>query len=168
MKRVVGRRLATFPAMEMSDGEWAAWWSDYVDALGDLTEASLEAGMRAYVRDPKADWMAKPGRLRELAQGATTAAAVHYARAKAAVEMVHERNRPPLAKPPPEAVGAMMADFRARMDRRREERARDQPATRRAPSEPPISAETVETGVSSELLRQVYAEPAETVQEVAP
>lgn len=67
VSKVVGRRLATYPQPERSDEEWTAWWSDYHDALSDLPAEALEAGMRAWVRRPDAEFMPKPGQLRELA-----------------------------------------------------------------------------------------------------
>jgi hypothetical protein len=58
----------------MNAGEWAAWWADYTDALGDLTETALELGMREWVRRPDSRFMPKPGELRELALATRPAA----------------------------------------------------------------------------------------------
>jgi hypothetical protein len=70
--RVIAKRFPVFPQPERSPGEWDAWWSNYFDALEDLPEEALEAGMRAYLREPDAEFLPKPGRLRELARQSTT------------------------------------------------------------------------------------------------
>lgn len=67
IRAIVGQRFALFPQPERSDGEWAAWWSSYFDALSGLTPFAVEAGMAAWVRSPEAEFMCKPGKLRELA-----------------------------------------------------------------------------------------------------
>jgi hypothetical protein len=70
--RVVVARFPVFPQPERSEGEWRVWWAAYTDALEDLPEEALEAGMREYLRQPDAEFMPKPGKLRELARQATT------------------------------------------------------------------------------------------------
>lgn len=67
MRAIIGQRFALFPQPERSDLEWAAWWSAYFDALSDLTPFAVEAGMAAWVKRPEAEFMCKPGKLRELA-----------------------------------------------------------------------------------------------------
>jgi hypothetical protein len=47
VRSVVGRRFGLFPPTEMSEGEWAAWWSDYEDVCADLPMSALEAGRDA-------------------------------------------------------------------------------------------------------------------------
>ena len=64
----IGQRFALFPQPVRTDDEWAAWWADYIEALSDLTPAAIEAGMAAWVRSADAEFMCKPGKLRELAQ----------------------------------------------------------------------------------------------------
>lgn len=83
--RVVGRRLPTFPQTERSEAEEAAWWEDWFDACGDLSEASLEAAMKGWIAAGN-EWMPKPGVLAKLAREAPNAAAMAYNRARAAVE----------------------------------------------------------------------------------
>ena len=145
MKRVVGRRLAIFPAMEMSDGEWAAWWGDYVGTLGDLPEAAIELGMRAYIREPKAEFMPKPGRLRELARGCVTTASAMHARAKASVDAVQRLTIPPRQRPDPAAIAEIVSSLRSRTTLAK-------PASASArPMPPPVSAQVGESGVSAEL-----------------
>ena len=67
VKAVIGRRMAIYPQTEMTEGEWTAWWADYIDALQDIPNAALEAGMTAWVRRPESQFMPKPGQLRDLA-----------------------------------------------------------------------------------------------------
>lgn len=67
VRAVVGRRFALYPQPDRSDGEWAAWWADYFDALADLPMVALEAAMASWVRDPDSEFMPKPGKLRDLA-----------------------------------------------------------------------------------------------------
>ena len=118
VKRVVGRRLATFPAMEMSEGEWAAWWGDYVGALGDLSEAALELGMRAYIREPKAEFMPKPWPAAGAGAGLPPPPPRRCTPGrKMAVEAVQRLAAPPRQRPDPAAVAEMMGSFRSRMTR---------------------------------------------------
>lgn len=70
--RVVASRFPLFPQPERSPAEWSAWWSAYFDALEDLPEEALDLGMREYLRQPDAEFLPKPGRLRELARQAST------------------------------------------------------------------------------------------------
>lgn len=88
VRRVVGRRLALYPQTEMNDGEWAAWWADYTDALGDMALSALEAGMAEWVRRPTSQFMPKPGELRALATSTQNPAQLAYAAALSA------KNRP--------------------------------------------------------------------------
>lgn len=121
VRAIIGRRLVTFPQGELSDGEWAAWWSDYTETLSDLPAQSLEAGMRAWIARPDARFMPKPGELRELAVNAQTpdarvahilsrAAAIGYvsAHAGAALDVPRLRTMPAAPK-------AATADDRARV-----------------------------------------------------
>ncbi len=115
VKAVIGRRFALYPQPQRSDGEWAAWWSDYFDVLEDVALASLEAAMRAHVADPESEFMPKPGRLRELAFLTPCRSLQRYQRAKAAVALANAPQR--LAGPPPEdsaKVREMLAEFQAK------------------------------------------------------
>jgi hypothetical protein len=67
VRAIIGQRFALFQQPERTDGEWAAWWAAYFDALSDLTPFAIEAGMAAWVKRPEAEFMCKPGKLRELA-----------------------------------------------------------------------------------------------------
>jgi hypothetical protein len=72
VRAVIGRRLATFPQADMSDGEWAAWWADYTDALAGLSTEAIEAGLKAWVARPDARFLPKPGELRAIATASVT------------------------------------------------------------------------------------------------
>lgn len=65
--RIVADRLPVYPQPERSEEEWAAWWRSYFDALSDLPVTSLQKAMLDWVRSP-AQFLPKPGELRELAQ----------------------------------------------------------------------------------------------------
>lgn len=108
IKATIFSRFATFPQPQRDEGETAAFWADYYDALSDCTAAAVEAAMAAHVRDPAAEFLPKPGKLAELARrtphdGRWSKA---YRRAKAAVT--------PTA-PPKERSADDMAAVRAQM-----------------------------------------------------
>lgn len=117
IRSIIGPRFALFPQPQRSDGEWAAWWAEYFDALDGLTAPAIEAGMAAWVKSPEAEWMVKPGKLRELAT--TTphnnrwAKAHHRARLATAVE---ERTAPAADRIPPDKFAALMADTLAKLE----------------------------------------------------
>lgn len=67
VREVIGRRFATYPQPERTEAEWDEFWADYVDVCGSISKPALEAGMKAWVADPKSEFLPKPGRLRELA-----------------------------------------------------------------------------------------------------
>jgi hypothetical protein len=114
VKAVIGRRLALYPQPQRTDAEAAAWWADYYDTLADVTLASLEAGMRAYVALPSSEFMPKPGQLRELAFTAPCRTLSRYYRAKRTLQIA---DAPPEIEAPradPVAVKALLAEFETR------------------------------------------------------
>lgn len=113
VRRVIAKRFELYPQPHRTDEQWAAWWSDYYDALADVSLASLEAGMRAYVADPGSEFMPKPGKLRELAFSAPCRSLGRYYRAKRAVQIADEP--PVMIAPPadPAQVKALLAEFQA-------------------------------------------------------
>jgi hypothetical protein len=114
VKAVIGRRLALYPQPQRTDAEAAAWWADYYDTLADVTLASLEAGMKAYVKRPDSEFMPKPGQLRELAFTAPCRTLSRYYRAKRTLQIA---DAPPEIEAPradPEAVKALLAEFEGR------------------------------------------------------
>ncbi|RAK51606.1 hypothetical protein [Phenylobacterium soli] len=87
IRAVVGRRFATYPQPERNEGEWAAWWRDYYDALTGLSLASLEAAMREWIKRSDSQFLPKPGELRELALRTPSRALQRYQRARRVVEL---------------------------------------------------------------------------------
>lgn len=116
IKAVISTRFALFPPPQRNEREWAAWWADYFDALEGLTPFAVEAGMAAWVRSPDAEFMCKPGKLRELATTVPNEnrwAKAHY-RAQKATERPAEAEKPVRAETPKiakEDIAAVMADF---------------------------------------------------------
>lgn len=116
IRDIIGSRFATYPQPERDHGETAAFWGDYFDALGGLTPAQIEGGMKAHVADPKSEFLPKPGRLADLARqsafpGKWTRA---HNRARAAVEQARAAAAPvpvgEVEKPDPEVVKAQLAE----------------------------------------------------------
>jgi hypothetical protein len=153
VRRVVGRRLVTYPQARMPEEQWAAWWQDFYDACADLSEAALEAGMAAWVRNPTSQFMPKPGQLRELAQATPNRAVRAYTRITDAVRqaqippmhVVEPGYVPPEAPPRPskEEVAKLMANFRAKM-------AEVSPANTK-PAIPPCHGPTDESGLTAHM-----------------
>lgn len=159
IKATIGQRFALFPQPSRNDGEWAAWWADYIDALEGLTPFAVEAGMAAWVRDPEAEFMCKPGKLAELARTAPSnnrwARAYDRAqRATAPVQIAAQQPSEPTPqaeRPSKEQMDALMAEFHAVM------KDKDLFAKIRAKAARPTpSARVDNTGVSEEM-RQLLA-----------
>lgn len=115
IKEIIGSRFATYPQPKRTEGEAAAFWADYFDALEGMTPAQVEAGMAAHVRDAKSEFLPKPGRLADLARSTPTVGRFTraYNRARAAV-VKHQQAVAPKALPgpkhSPEEVKAMVAE----------------------------------------------------------
>lgn len=119
IRDIVGSRFALFPQPERTDEEWAVWWAEYIGALEDLTPAAIEAGMKAWVRSIDAEFMPKPGKLRELAKTAPvtskwTRALDRISRATPKLEM-KALPPPPVDRPSREEMAAQMEEFLAIM-----------------------------------------------------
>jgi len=121
IKGIIGQRFELFPQPQRDGGQWAAWWADYFDALSDLTPFAVEAGMAAWVKRPEAEFMCKPGKLRELA---TTVphenrwAKAHMRAQKAthvAPAPIPEEPEDRSDRPSAEEVARVMAEFHAVM-----------------------------------------------------
>lgn len=115
IRTIIGSRFPTYPQPKRTEGEAAAFWADYFDALEGLTPAMVEAGMAAHVKDPKAEFLPKPGRLAELAKTTPTTGRFTraYNRARSAVLASQKAEEPkPVVeeRPSPEAVKAMVAE----------------------------------------------------------
>jgi hypothetical protein len=118
VKIVIGRRFALFPQPERSDGEWAMWWADYVEALQALPTGALEAAMAAYVKQDGAEFMPKPGKLLALAKTTPNRGAQAYDRALRATNTSAPAEGPATTRPAPTdrdraAVKALLASFKA-------------------------------------------------------
>lgn len=87
IRDIIGSRFGTFPQPQRDEGEAMAFWADYLDALAGLTPAQIEGGMKAWVSDPKAEFLPKPGKLADLARQSTQVGrwTRAYNRAQAAV-----------------------------------------------------------------------------------
>lgn len=158
VRRVVGNRLALFPLPNLSPPEWQAWWGDYFDALADLSEAALEAAMAAYIRDPAAEFMPKPGRLRALALETPNQAARAYSRAAAAIRKVDTVVEPSTGeKPSKELVDQMLSGFRQSFAERQ--------ASRTQPDRPPVRPPVNETGLTRDMRIHLGIEPVDPVGE---
>lgn len=144
VKAVIGRRFALYPQPVRDEGEWAAWWQDYFDALAETPLASLEAAMRQYVADPDSEFMPKPGRLRELAFTAPSRSLGRYYRAKRAVQMAEEASRAALPAPrvDPADVRRLLDDFKTKSASHVE---------RPKPSLPSIAGKPDERGITAEM-----------------
>lgn len=155
IKAIVGSRFVLFPQPSRKDGEWSAWWADYIDALAGLTPFAVEAGMAAWVRSPEAEFMCKPGNLRELALKAPNEN--RWAKALYRAEAATRERRPPepvkaIDRPSPEEVAAVMTEFHRVMQ------AKDPLAKIRTKGQRPTPCAMVdETGVSEEA-RAMLAE----------
>lgn len=150
IKAIIGQRFALFPQPQRNDAEWAAWWADYFDALSGLSAPAVEAGMAAWVKSPDAEWLCKPGKLRELAT--TTPNNNRWARAhRIAVAATIEPIRDFDVEPTPERerqtaeeVALLLADFHAQMKAKA-----PPPVTRDRPG-PPCAA-VDERGISPQM-----------------
>lgn len=114
IRDIIGSRFGTFPQPQRDEGEAMAFWADYLDALAGLTPAQIEGGMKAWVSDPKAEFLPKPGKLAELARQSTQVGrwTRAYNRAQAAVVASQKHEAPALAGPKhsPEEVRALVAE----------------------------------------------------------
>lgn len=86
-------RFGIFPQPERSEGEWRVWWADYTDALGDLPAIMIDDAMRAYIRQPDAEFFPKAGPLRALAITRKTDAVRMYERARIILESLDFQRR---------------------------------------------------------------------------
>jgi hypothetical protein len=115
VRKVFASRFETYPQTQRTDEQWDAWWADRFDALADIALASLEAGMRAWIKTDKSGFLPNPGQLRELAERTPSRSMTRYYRAKRALQIADE----PLAitGPPvdPAQVKSMLAEYEQKM-----------------------------------------------------
>lgn len=151
IKTIIGQRFELFPQPKRDAGQWAAWWADYIDALSGLTAPAVEAGMAAWVKSPDAEWLCKPGKLRELATTVPNTnkwLRAHRLAVAATVEPIRDHEKPitpARERQSAEEVAALMADFNAKM------KAKAPPPVSRTRSIPPPCAPVDERGVSEEM-----------------
>lgn len=157
VKRVIGRRLETYPQPQRSAVEWGMWWADYIDALHDLPEAKLEAGMAAWVKSPDSRFMPKPGELRALAETAswTSPAFEAWSRAQQVANTMAMRNAPvpseaPRERAKPEEISALMADFKAQWAERFPDKPKPAPRPVRGPTDDRGLTEAMRSHLSSQ------------------
>lgn len=149
VRAVIGRRFALYPQPERDEGEWASWWADYFDALTDVPLACLEAAMRAWVQKPDAQFMPKPGELRDLAFRTPSRSLQRYQRAKRALQLYDERGVPPASQVAPEgvavdhasAVKKMLGEYQAAYAARQPQARPMAPSTAGKPDEGGITPE---------------------------
>lgn len=151
IKAIIGQRFALFPQPQRNDMEWASWWADYFDALKDLTAPAVEAGMAAWVRSMDAEFMCKPGKLRELARETPNAnrwMRAHKIAVAATIEPIRDPEEPKTSKQErqsAEEVAAIMKDFHARM------KSMEPPRVQTKYTRPTPQAQVDETGMSAEM-----------------
>ena len=138
IRTIIGKRFALYPQPERGEGEWAAWWADYVDALSDISPSALEAGMKAWVGKPDSAFLPKPGELRRLAQQTPNALALAIGTIERAINRADQATisyEPPVD---PEARTALAASVKAVAEGWRQE------AIARRPVLPPVHGELAE------------------------
>ena len=120
---IIRSREQTFGDLrtKRTDTEWTMFWADYFEALNGLTAASIEAGMKAYVASPDAEWAPKPGKLAALARETTVVSKFSRAwhRAKTAIQQAAQPKEPepkPVVKHSPDEVKAMVGQIRQALD----------------------------------------------------
>lgn len=158
---VLSRRFTVYQQPERTGPEWADFWRLYIDAVGDIPKAALEAGLVAWGRDPSAEFLPKPGKWRELALTEPNRAARAAERAREAVDRydreqarknappsIPQENqpRPPATPAEREAVFKMLAEFKGKSF----------PSARPRPiPPPPIQGEVDEAGITEEMRRRL-------------
>lgn len=153
VRKVISRRFSTYPQPARNEAEWDAWWADYFDALADVTLASLEAGMRAYVADPSSEFMPKPGKLRELAFTAPCRSLGRFYRAKRAIQLSEEIGQLPGPPADPAEVRKMLAGFESSFAMRVAEDTK--------PRLPSIAGKPDETGITPAMRALLERQRAE-------
>ena len=158
IKATIFSRFATYPQPQRDNGETAAFWADYYDALSDCTAAAVEAAMAAHVRDPASEFLPKPGRLAELARTTPNdgrwAKAFRRAKAatapKAVIREISDHDR--------EAVKRQMTDLVADLEAKSVVKA--EAMRGKARLRPTPSARVDAVGVSDEMRRLLISQGA--------
>jgi hypothetical protein len=66
LQRIFAPALTIYAMPDRTEGEWAAWWGVYREALADLPRKAIAEAMRQWLRSP-AGFFPKPGEIRALA-----------------------------------------------------------------------------------------------------
>ena len=114
---VIGRRFAMYPQPERTDGEWDAWWADYIETLQDRPYASLEAAMREWVASPDAEFLPRPGKLLAMSRTVETDEARLHTKLRKVLEVAPRLTGPMVPK---QTVREMLSEFQASCAKRRE------------------------------------------------
>lgn len=157
---VLSKRFALFPQPDRTDGEWTAWWADYIQALEDMPPAAIEAGMAEYVRQVDSEFFPKPGRVRELARTVPNKMVracqiAEWAVRRAADTLAAEETRVVGHPEPTEAEKASIRTMLASFQREMAARA----PIRKKPELPPISGPTDDRGLT-QAMRDLMAAQA--------
>lgn len=153
VRAVIERRFPTYPQPVRTPAEWTAWWADHIDALSDISLASLEAAMRAYVALPDSEFMPKPGKLRELAFSTPCRSLQRYYRAKRAIDFADE---PAPVEITPEQAAANAAEVKGLLAGFSQQMAK---AAVTKPEMPSIAGKPDEGGLTEEM-RKIIARRA--------
>lgn len=146
---VLSKRFALFPQPDRTDAEWSAWWADYIEALGDVAPAAIEAGMAEYVRQVDSEFFPKPGRLRELAKTVPNKMARACQIAEWAVRRAATREEAEAIEPRPEPAPADRAQVRDMLESFKLDLAARQPP--RKPPRPPVSGPIDDQGLTQAM-----------------
>jgi hypothetical protein len=90
VRRVLFAYFEVYPQPTRSQEAWSLWWAPYVETLQDLPVVALEAGMKAWTAGADAEFLPKPGRLRELAMTVRNPANAAYLIAYKAGRRAHD------------------------------------------------------------------------------
>lgn len=170
IRSIIGSRFATYPQPQRDEGEAAAFWADYYDALEGLTPAQIEAGMAAHVRAPKSEFLPKPGRLADLARSTPTEGRWTRAhnRARQAVERARAVEAPPKSeapRPTKEEIDALLAPVLEKLTAMDPFAAAKEKAARATPSAP-VDERGVSPGMRARLaemgIAPVHPDPTAT------
>lgn len=78
LREVMMRYMHVYPQPERTSEEWTLWWFPYEDALANVPQSAIEAGLRAWSLMPDSEFLPKPGKFRELAMSARNPASAAY------------------------------------------------------------------------------------------
>lgn len=83
--------VTIYGVADRSEGEWAAFWRFYTEALQDLPLAALRNGVKAYVAQPDSEFFPKPGPLKALCQREASEVWTALGRSRQALKIADRR-----------------------------------------------------------------------------